>query len=199
MEAAAKKEGRPAADEMHAHLNAALGSHFPAAFLGRLQIIPYWPLGDATLAAIARMRLARLGEAYRASHSRDLHFDETVHEWLASRVRTTPQGARFLDGIIARSIRPAVADYVLGELAEGRGPEDVEVAMEAGQLVLREPFDADIHDVPLHVDSVTAEVVSAIDAGDADETEGPGGASDPSRDPRADVSGPDAVAEDQPS
>lgn len=199
VEAAAKKEERPAADEMHAHLNAALGSHFPAAFLGRLQIIPYWPLEDATLAAIARMRLARLGEAYRASHSRDLHFDETVHQWLASRVRTTPQGARFLDGIIARSIRPAVADYVLGELAEGRGPEDVEVAMEAGQLVLREPFDADAHDVPLHVDSVTAEVVSAIDAGDAGETEGPGGASDPSRDPRADVSGPDAVAEDQPS
>ena len=199
VEAAAKKEERPAPDEMHAHLTGALQSHFPAAFLGRLQLIPYWPLGDETLASIARMRLSRLGEAYRASHSRDLLFHETVHEWLASRVRTTPQGARFLDGIIARSIRPAVADYVLGELAEGRGPEDVEVAMEAGQIVLREPFDPDAHDAPLHVDSVTAEVVSAIDAGDSGDTEGPGVGSDPSRDPRIGVTGPDAVPEDHPS
>ena len=191
VEAAAKKAERPAPDEMHTHLTTSLGSHFPAAFLGRLQIIPYWPLEDATLASIARMRLARLGEAYRASHSRDLLFHETVHEWLASRVRTTPQGARFLDGIIARSIRPAVADYVLGELAEDRGPEDVEVAMEAGQLVLREPFDPDAHDGPLHVDSVTAEVVSEIEAGDAGEPEGPGIASDPSRASRVDVAGLD--------
>ena len=198
VEAAAKKAERPAPDEMHTHLTASLGSHFPAAFLGRLQIIPYWPLEDDTLASIARMRLARLGEAYRASHSRDLLFHETVHEWLASRVRTTPQGARFLDGIIARSIRPAVADYVLGELAEGRGPEDVEVAMEAGQLVLREPFDPDAHDAPLEIDSVTAEVVSVIEAGDAGEPEGPGAASDPSRASRVDVAGLDPVPGDAP-
>ena len=199
VEAAAKKAERPAPDEMHTHLTAALGSHFPAAFLGRLQLIPYWPLEDATLAAIARMRLARLGEAYRASHSRDLLFHESVHEWLASRVRTTPQGARFLDGIIARSIRPAVSDYVLGEFAEGRGPEDVEVAMEAGQLVLREPFDPDAHDAPIEIDSVTAEVVSAIDAGDAGdagEPEGSGVASDPSRASRVDVADLDPVPGD---
>ena len=199
VEAAAKKEKRPAPDEMHTHLATALGSHFPAAFLGRLQIIPYWPLEDAALAAIARMRLARLADAYQASHSRNLLFHESVHEWLASRVRTTAQGARFLDGIIARSIRPAVSDYVLGELVEDRGPEDVEVAMEAGQIVLREPFDPDAHDAPLEFESVTAEVVSAIDAGDPGEPEGPGVASDPSRAPRTDVSGPEPVPGDHPS
>ena len=199
VEAAAKRDERPAADEMHTHLTTALGAHFPAAFLGRLQIIPYWPLEDATLAAIARIRLARLAHAYRASHSRNLLFHETVHEWLASRVRTTAQGARFLDGIIARSIRPAVSDYVLGELVEDRGPEDVEVAMEAGQIVLREPFDPDAHDAALEFDSVTAEVVSAIDTGDPGAPEGSGVASDPSRTPRTDVSGPDPAPGDHPS
>ena len=199
VEAAAKKEERPAPDDMHALMMPALGSHFPAAFLGRLQIIPYWPLEDATLTAIARMRLARLAEAYRASHARELGFHETVHEWLASRVRTTPQGARFLDGIIARSIRPAVADYVLGELAEERGPEDVEVAMEAGQLVLREPFDPDAHDAPVRVESVTAEVVSAVDGGSSGDSGAPGAASDPSAAPRVGVDGPDPAPEDHPT
>ena len=201
VEAAAKKEERPVPDEMHALLMPALQSHFPAAFLGRLQVIPYWPLQDETLAAIARMRLARLGEAYRASHSRDLLFHESVHEWLTSRVRTTPQGARFLDGIIARSIRPAVADYVLAELAEDRGPEDVEVAMEAAQIVLREPFDPDAHDAPVRIDSVSAEVVSAIGDGNdggAGDPAGPGVASDLPRAPRVDVAGPDPVPGDVP-
>ena len=70
--------------------------------------------------------------------------------------------------------------------------------MEAGQLVLREPFDPDVHDAPPHIDSVTAEVVSAIDAGDAGGSDGPGVTSDPSRDPRVDVTGPDPMPGDAP-
>ena len=66
--------------------------------------------------------------------------------------------------------------------------------MEAGQLVLREPFDPDAHDAPLEIDSVTAEVVSAIEAGDAGEPADPGVASDPSRASRVDVAGLDPDA-----
>ena len=53
----------PVSEEaLHQRLTHALRRSFPAAFIGRLQLVPYWPLGRDTLEVIARMRLERLGE-----------------------------------------------------------------------------------------------------------------------------------------
>ena len=122
VEKAAMADPPPLEDDFHQLLSKELGRHFPAAFIGRLQLVPYWPLGEDTLATIAAMRLGRLAEVYRASHRCDLTFDDDVQNWLAERVKATPQGARFLDGLIARSIRPVIAEYVLDKLGEGVSP-----------------------------------------------------------------------------
>ena len=134
VEKAAMADPPPLEDEFHQSLTRALGQQFPAAFIGRLQVVPYWPLGDDTLATIAGMRLDRLADTYRASHRSSLEFDEEVRAWLAERVRTTPQGARFLDGIIARSIRPAIAEFVLEKLGAGDAPGDTVVGYRDGQF-----------------------------------------------------------------
>ena len=121
-------------DKVHQVLARALGKHFPAAFVGRLQLVPFWPLGSDTLGRIAELRLRRLAEAFRTSHRSELTFSPDVMDWLVRHVKSTPQGARFLDGIIARSIRPAVAEHVLSRLGENQPPGDLEVAMEDGEF-----------------------------------------------------------------
>lgn len=136
IEKATMADPPPLEDEFHQSLTRALGRHFPAAFIGRLQLVPYWPLGDDTLATIAGMRLQRLSNAYRASHRSTLRFDEEVGAWLAERVKTTPQGARFLDGIIARSIRPAIAEFVLDKLGAGGAPGDAVVSHRDGEFTV---------------------------------------------------------------
>ena len=147
VEAAATAETAPGAEQMQATLAQALAGTFAPAFLGRVQIIPYWPLGEQTLGAIAAMRLERLADAYRHSHASTLSFDASLIDWVASRVRSTAQGARFIDGIVARSIRPAVSDYILGAITSGDAVGDVEVAMDAGRILVRdvspEPLDPD--------------------------------------------------------
>lgn len=115
-------------DKFDRALRGALAQHFPQAFIGRLQTVPYWPLGEETLGEIAGMRLDRLANAYRASHRAELVFDQDVRAWLTERVKSTPQGARFLDGIIAGSIRPAVAEYVLDAIGNGRPPGNATVS-----------------------------------------------------------------------
>jgi len=123
----------PLAEEaLHQRLSSALAQSFPAAFIGRLQLVPYWPLGAETLGLIADMRLDRLSEIYGSSHRSTLAFDQTVRDWLVQHVKATPQGARFLDGIIARSIRPVVAEHVLGRLSENRVPGDVTMILRDG-------------------------------------------------------------------
>ena len=128
VEQAAMADPPPFEDDFNRDLNRALAQHFPAAFIGRLQVVPYWPLGEETLGTIAGMRLRRLGESYRASHRASLTFDDAVLAYLTERVKTTPQGARFLDGIIAGSIRPIIAEYVLDKLGEGTSPGDAVVS-----------------------------------------------------------------------
>jgi len=134
VEQAAMADPPPFEDEFHQSLTKALSRHFPPAFIGRLQLVPYWPLGEDTLAKIAGMRLDGLAAAYRASHRAELTFDESVLGWLAERVKTTPQGARFLDGIIAGSIRPMIAEHVLLRIGAGEPPGDAVVRREEGEF-----------------------------------------------------------------
>ncbi|MCY3811474.1 MAG: AAA family ATPase [Gammaproteobacteria bacterium] len=136
VEQVAMADPPPFEDDFHRTLSAALGRQFPAAFIGRLQLVPYWPLGDDTLATIAGMRLDRLADAYAASHRARLSFDDDVSAWLTERVKTTPQGARFLDGVIARSIRPAIAEYVLDRLAAEEAPGDAVVRLRNGEFAV---------------------------------------------------------------
>ena len=136
VEQAAMADPPPFEDAFHQSLTKALGQHFPAAFIGRLQLVPYWPLGEDTLARIAGLRLDHLAAAYRASHRAELTFDASVLSWLAERVKTTPQGARFLDGIIAGSIRPMIAEYVLLKIGAGEPPGDAVVRREEGEFAI---------------------------------------------------------------
>ena len=136
VEKAAMADPPPFEDEFHRSLRKALARHFPAAFIGRLQLVPYWPLGEDTLTTIAGLRLDRLAQAYRASHRCELEFDAGVLDWLARRVKTTPQGARFLDGMIAGSIRPVVAEYVLDKLGDELSPGDAVVSLHEDEFVV---------------------------------------------------------------
>ena len=138
VEKAAMADPPPFEDEFHQSLTQALARNFPAAFIGRLQLVPYWPLGEDTLARIAGMRLDRLSGSYLASHRARLAFGDDVRGWLAERVKTTPQGARFLDGVIAGTIRPRIAEYVLDRLNAGEPPGDATVSLdEDGEFAVR--------------------------------------------------------------
>ena len=165
VERAAGAETPPSEDVLHTALTDALARHFPAAFIGRLQLVPYWPLGDDTLARIAGMRLDRLADTYMASHQSALTFDDDVRDWIAARVKSTPQGARFLDGIIARWVRPAVAEYVLSRLGRGERPGAAAVDLRHGEFRVRAIPRADKAG---HIESESTVAVCAVRDGRID-------------------------------
>ena len=104
---------------------------FPPAFIGRLQVVPYRALSEETLERIAAMRLRRLADLYAASHHAPLSFHESILAWLCERVQSSRQGARVLDALIARSVRPAIAECVLGRMADGDTPGPLQARREA--------------------------------------------------------------------
>jgi type VI secretion system protein VasG len=105
---------------------------FPAALLGRLVVIPYYPLSDAMLRSIIRLQLGRIQK--RVSENREIAFgyDDAVVDLIASRCTEVESGGRMVDAILTQTLLPEVSRELLSRLMEGTPPQKVEVTVKDG-------------------------------------------------------------------
>jgi type VI secretion system protein VasG len=116
----ANRQPPPSAEAMAAAIRPILLRHFPAAFLGRLTVVPYWPLGPAQIEAIVRLKLARIQERFTASRRSELTYDEAVVRVIATRAGETESGARTVDAVLTHTLLPELSGHILDRVAEGR-------------------------------------------------------------------------------
>jgi type VI secretion system protein VasG len=105
---------------------------FPAALLGRLVVIPYYPLSDAILRSIIRLQLGRIQK--RVSENREITFsyDDAVVDLIASRCTEVESGGRMVDAILTQTLLPEISRELLTRLMEGTPPQKVEVKVKDG-------------------------------------------------------------------
>jgi type VI secretion system protein VasG len=96
-----------------------LAKVFPAAFLGRLMVVPYVPLGRADLRSIVTLKLRAIQDRLRVSHAATLAYDEQLVEYLASRSEASAAGARQIDHLLERAVLPPLSNLILESVAEG--------------------------------------------------------------------------------
>ena len=93
---------------------------FKPAFLGRVTMVPYFPLSDSILRQIVVLQLGRirkrLFENYRASFS----WDEGLIEAIAARCKESASGARNVENILSRTMLPEMSAEILERLAAGQ-------------------------------------------------------------------------------
>ncbi len=94
---------------------------FPAAFLGRLVVLPYLPLAADNLGRIVRLHLDRVVARMREQHDIALTYGDTVVSYIVERCPVGETGARQLISFIEQVIQPQLARLWLGALA-GRSP-----------------------------------------------------------------------------
>ncbi len=125
-------------------IHGALRGDFPAAFLGRMTVVPYHPLAPPHLARVAELGLQRIARRFAARHGCALRWDRAVVEALAD-AGTGDAGARAVGQRIEGAILPAIAARVLagaaGDLAIGcdTGGFVVEAQGEDAGDTLRQP------------------------------------------------------------
>lgn len=102
---------------------------FPAALLGRLVAIPYYPLSDAMLKSIIRLQLSRIQK--RIGENRDITFsyDDAVVDLIASRCTELESGGRMVDAILTQTLLPEISRELLNRLMEGASPQKVMVTV----------------------------------------------------------------------
>jgi len=130
MQACLNKEAEemPSPEELEAAIRPQLVKAFKPAFLGRLKVVPYYPLGDDVLASIITLKLDRIGQRVAANHKAAFHYDDTLVEAVLARCTEVDSGARNVDNILNGTLLPQVAEAVLAKMAEGSAIGRIEVA-----------------------------------------------------------------------
>jgi hypothetical protein len=110
---------RPTPAELDQLARPQLMKHFKPAFLGRLQVVPFYPIADEVLVRIIALKLQRIGQRIRASHQAEFSWDDGVVDAVLARCTEVDAGARNVDHILNGTLLPAIADAVLARMGEG--------------------------------------------------------------------------------
>lgn len=102
---------------------------FKPAFLGRMKVIPYYPLPDDILADIIRLKIERISKRVEESHKAAFSYTDEVVEAVLARCTEVDSGARNVDHILSGSMLPEIAEAVLGRMAEGKAIRKLKVSV----------------------------------------------------------------------
>ena len=107
---------------------------FPAALLGRMVSIPYYPLSDKMLGGIARLQLDRIGRRIRENHAAAFVYDDPVVNHIVSMCNDPDSGGRMIDNVITNTLLPALSrEFLRRALAKERITE-AKVTVEKGDF-----------------------------------------------------------------
>ncbi|MFA7894193.1 type VI secretion system ATPase TssH [Pseudomonas putida] len=107
----------PAPTQLVDDLRDQLNGVFKPAFLGRLSIVPYYPVQDAILERIVGLKLDRIRQRFERNHQAQLHFSPALVPAIAARCTEVDSGARNIDNILSGSLMPELAEQVLARMA----------------------------------------------------------------------------------
>ncbi|HBK45294.1 MAG TPA: type VI secretion system ATPase TssH [Xanthomonadaceae bacterium] len=109
----------PVADALAEALRPVLMKTFKPAFLGRMKVVPYYPIGDDVLAQIIALKLGRIRDRVAANHRAAFQWDDSLIEAVLQRCTEVDSGARNVDHILSGTLLPEIAENVLATMAEG--------------------------------------------------------------------------------
>jgi type VI secretion system protein VasG len=132
MKLCADPELIPAAEGIAKALREPLLKVFPPALLGRLVVIPYYPLNDEMIGAIARLQLGRVARRIRENHKVPFTYDDEVVKLIASRCTEIESGGRMIDAILTNTVLPEISAEFLSRMMEGKPIERVHVSVQDG-------------------------------------------------------------------
>ena len=107
---------------------------FPAALLGRLVVIPYFPLGDDMLANIVRLQLGRIGRRISEHHRIPFSYDDEAVQLIVSRCTEVESGGRMIDAILTNTVLPAISREFLTRTLAGMRIGGVRLAVTGGDF-----------------------------------------------------------------
>jgi len=120
----------PSVEALQKALREPLLKTFPAALLGRLVTIPYFPLSDEMIRSITELQLSRVRGRIAESHEAEMEIDSSVYDLVVSRCTELESGGRMIDAILTQSLLPDLSTEFLKRMMDGLPTTRVSVRAE---------------------------------------------------------------------
>ena len=109
---------RPDAEQLEQAIRPALSRHFKPALLGRMRVVPYYPVSGEILHELIELKLQRFAERLQRRHLGFSHCPALVTHF-AERCQYSDSGARLIDHLIDQQLQPRIVDQLLDSMATG--------------------------------------------------------------------------------
>src|SRR5262249_32005742 len=130
MKACADPDTAPSPEGLAEMMKNDLLKAFKPALLGRMTIVPYYPLGDTVLKKIIQLKLKQIGERLKQNYKAQFVCSEAVVDTVAARCKDVDTGARNADHIITGTVLTMISAEVLTRVAEGKLVTKVNVGVD---------------------------------------------------------------------
>lgn len=113
------EETKPDSESLAGMLRPDLLKVFPPALLGRLIVLPYYPLSPTMLQGIVRLQLDRIVKRIRENHDIEFAYDQSVVDLIVSRCNEVASGGRMIDAILTNTMLPELSIELLNRQIAG--------------------------------------------------------------------------------
>ncbi|HMD86988.1 MAG TPA: type VI secretion system ATPase TssH [Terriglobia bacterium] len=131
MKLCADKETMPSPEGIIKAMRPELNKIFKPAFLGRMVLIPFYPIREDSLKLIIELKLGRIRKRIEENHKIHLTYEPALVDTVASRCTEVESGARNVDNILTNTLLPDISRQLLGRMAEGEKVARIHVGIGA--------------------------------------------------------------------
>jgi type VI secretion system protein VasG len=107
---------------------------FPAALLGRVVTVPYYPLSDAMLSNIVTLQLSRVQTRIAQNHNAAFTYDDAAIKLIISRCTEVESGGRMIDAVLTNTVLPKISAEYLQRVVDGRALASISLSAENNQF-----------------------------------------------------------------
>jgi type VI secretion system protein VasG len=124
------EEMKPDADSLAQTLRPELLKVFPPALLGRLLVLPYYPLSPDMLKGIVRIQMQRIVKRVAENHGIAFSFGDDVVDLIVSRCNEVASGGRMIDAILTNTMLPELSIELLNRQMGGEEVKEIAVSVQ---------------------------------------------------------------------
>jgi type VI secretion system protein VasG len=129
MELCSEPDSPPEPDVINEVIRPELLKVFKPALLGRMAVVPYYPISDEVMRRIIGLQLERVGQRLAENHGATFSYDEAVVTEIARRCEEVESGARNIDHILTRTLLPEMSNEFLACMASEKSVSRVHVGV----------------------------------------------------------------------
>jgi type VI secretion system protein VasG len=104
---------------------------FKPAFLGRVTVVPYFPLAPEIIREIVEINMRRIADRLNKAYKASFAWSPSVVDAVAARCTESQSGARNIENILNQTVIPVLAAQILGRLHDGQEIRGVAVDLDS--------------------------------------------------------------------